>query len=76
MQDAINEFSGTPEELRVTIANADLALLRSDTELALTMLRNITPEQPYYIQAKEKMAAEDGTDWEAPESDVLEVLQW
>uniref|UniRef100_A0A671XGP1 Tetratricopeptide repeat domain 21B n=1 Tax=Sparus aurata TaxID=8175 RepID=A0A671XGP1_SPAAU len=55
MQDAINEFSGTPEELRVTIANADLALLRGDTELALNMLRNITPEQPYYIQAKEKM---------------------
>lgn len=56
MQDAINEFSGTSEELRVTIANADLALLRGDTELALSMLRNITPEQPYYIQAKEKMA--------------------
>uniref|UniRef100_A0A668AXT2 Tetratricopeptide repeat domain 21B n=1 Tax=Myripristis murdjan TaxID=586833 RepID=A0A668AXT2_9TELE len=56
MQDAINEFSGTPEELRVTIANADLALLRGDTELALSMLRNITPEQPYYVQAKEKMA--------------------
>uniref|UniRef100_A0A6Q2X1F0 Tetratricopeptide repeat domain 21B n=1 Tax=Esox lucius TaxID=8010 RepID=A0A6Q2X1F0_ESOLU len=56
MQDAINEFSGTPEELCVTIANADLALLRGDTELALSMLRNITPEQPYYIQAKEKMA--------------------
>lgn len=56
MQDAINEFSGTPEELRVTIANADLALLRGDTELALSMLRNITPMQPYYIQAKEKMA--------------------
>ncbi|MGH0119571.1 UNVERIFIED_CONTAM: hypothetical protein FKN15_032396 [Acipenser sinensis] len=56
MQDAINEFSGTSEELRVTIANADLAVLRGDTELALSMLRNITPEQPYYIQAKEKMA--------------------
>ncbi|XP_030641842.1 tetratricopeptide repeat protein 21B [Chanos chanos] len=56
MQDAINEFTGTPEELRVTIANADLALLRGDTELALSMLRNITPEQPYYVQAKEKMA--------------------
>ncbi|XP_034042968.1 tetratricopeptide repeat protein 21B [Thalassophryne amazonica] len=56
IQDAINEFSGTPEELRVTVANADLALLRGDTELALSMLRNTTPEQPYYIQAKEKMA--------------------
>ncbi|KAG7464116.1 hypothetical protein MATL_G00183890 [Megalops atlanticus] len=56
MQDAINEFTGTPEELRVTIANSDLALRRGDTELALSMLRNITPEQPYYVQAKEKMA--------------------
>ncbi|XP_051938741.1 tetratricopeptide repeat protein 21B-like isoform X1 [Hippocampus zosterae] len=56
MQDAINKFSGTPEELRVTIANVDLALLHGDTELALNMLRNITPEQLYYIQAKEKMA--------------------
>lgn len=56
IQDAINEYSGTTEELRVTVANADLALLRSNTDLALSMLRNITPEQPYYIQAKEKMA--------------------
>ncbi|XP_035377935.1 tetratricopeptide repeat protein 21B [Electrophorus electricus] len=56
MQDAINEFTGGPEELRITIANAELALLRGDTELALSMLRNVTPEQPYYVQAKEKMA--------------------
>lgn len=56
MQDAINEFTGTPEELRVTIANADLALLRGDTELALSMLRNITQMQPYFLQATEKMA--------------------
>lgn len=55
IQDAINEYSGTTEELRVTVANADLALLRGDTELALSMLRNITPDQPYYVQAKEKM---------------------
>ncbi|XP_031970531.1 tetratricopeptide repeat protein 21B isoform X2 [Corvus moneduloides] len=56
IQDAINEFSGTPEELRVVIANADLAIAQGDVEHALTMLRNITPEQPYFVQAKEKMA--------------------
>lgn len=56
LQDAINEFSGTPEELRVLIANADLALAQGDVEEALTMLRNITSEQPYFVQAKEKMA--------------------
>ncbi|KXJ11499.1 tetratricopeptide repeat protein 21B [Exaiptasia diaphana] len=56
MQDAINEFHGTSEEVRVQICNVDLALERGDTEQALSILRAITPEQPYYIKAKEKMA--------------------
>ncbi|XP_038440634.1 tetratricopeptide repeat protein 21B isoform X4 [Canis lupus familiaris] len=56
LQDAIHEFSGTSEELRVTIANADLALTQGDVERALSMLRNVTAEQPYFIEAKEKMA--------------------
>ncbi|XP_038077972.1 tetratricopeptide repeat protein 21B-like isoform X2 [Patiria miniata] len=56
MQDAINEFGGTPEEVRVTIANADLALARGDTELALSMLRNVGQNQSYFIQARVKMA--------------------
>lgn len=56
LQDAIDEFSGTPEELRVMIANADLEIAQGDVEQALTMLRSITPEQPYFVQAKLKMA--------------------
>ena len=56
MQDAINEFQGTPEEVRITISNADLALARNDVEGALAMLRGITPDQPYFVQAREKMA--------------------
>ncbi|KAM9549015.1 tetratricopeptide repeat protein 21B isoform 2-T2 [Guaruba guarouba] len=56
LQEAINEFSGTSEELRVVLANADLAIAQGDVEQALTMLQNITPEQPYFVQAKEKMA--------------------
>lgn len=56
LQDAIDEFSGTPEELRVVIANADLEIAQGDVEQALTMLRSITPEQPYFVQAKLKMA--------------------
>ncbi|KAK6310126.1 hypothetical protein J4Q44_G00200070 [Coregonus suidteri] len=75
MQDAINEFSGTPEELRVTIANADLALLRGDTELALSMLRNITPVQPYYIQAKEKMADIYISESQEREAPLCQLLQ-
>ncbi|XP_057561629.1 tetratricopeptide repeat protein 21A isoform X5 [Hippopotamus amphibius kiboko] len=57
MQDAINEFSGTPEEIRITIANVDLALSKGNADLALNMLRNITPKQPCYTEAKEKMAS-------------------
>lgn len=56
MQDAINDFQGTPEEVRITIANAELSLARGDVEMALTMLRNISPGQPYFVQAREKMA--------------------
>ncbi|KAE8581031.1 hypothetical protein XENTR_v10024640 [Xenopus tropicalis] len=56
LQDAIIEFSGTPEELRLMIANAELALVHGDVEEALSMLRNVSPEQPYFVQAKEKMA--------------------
>ncbi|XP_049726818.1 tetratricopeptide repeat protein 21A isoform X1 [Elephas maximus indicus] len=57
MQDAINEFSGTPEEVRITIANVDLALSKGNVDMALSMLRNITPKQPCYTEAKEKMAS-------------------
>ena len=56
MSDAQNEFSGTAEEIRITIANADLALAREDVEGALAMLRNIAPDQAYFVQAREKMA--------------------
>ncbi|XP_048367165.1 tetratricopeptide repeat protein 21A [Sphaerodactylus townsendi] len=56
MQDTINEFGGTPEKIRITVANADLALSKGEVDLALMMLRNITPNQPFYIEVKEKMA--------------------
>ena len=57
MQDAINEFSGTPEEMRVTIANVDLALSKGSVDLALSVLQSIPPRQPCYMEAKEKMAS-------------------
>ncbi|XP_077563092.1 tetratricopeptide repeat protein 21B-like isoform X2 [Haemaphysalis longicornis] len=56
MQEAANEFRGMPEETRVAIASCELALARGDVEEALTLLRNIGPDQPYFQQAREKMA--------------------
>jgi hypothetical protein len=56
MQDAINEFSGTSEETRVSVANVDLLLNRGDVDNALVLLKKIDPSQPYYVEAREKMA--------------------
>ena len=41
---------------RISIADADLALERGDAEQALSLLKTVTEDKPYYIQAKEKMA--------------------
>ncbi|XP_013001804.1 tetratricopeptide repeat protein 21A isoform X2 [Cavia porcellus] len=57
MQDAIIEFSGTTEEISITIANVDLALSKGNVDLALSMLKDITSKQPCYMEAKEKMAS-------------------
>merc|ERR1719239_679559 len=56
MQDAINEFQNTAEEVRILIANAELSLARGDVEMALGMLRNVQSNQPYFVEAREKMA--------------------
>ncbi|XP_036378258.1 tetratricopeptide repeat protein 21B [Megalops cyprinoides] len=56
MQDAIVNFTGTPEEIQVTLANVDLALSKDDINTALTLLRGITPNQLHYAEAKEKIA--------------------
>eukprot|EP01135_Chromosphaera_perkinsii_P008100 Nk52_evm16s1129 gene=Nk52_evmTU16s1129 len=56
MQQALQEFSGTAEEVRISIANADLYLSKNDVENALSLLDAITPDKPYYINAKAKAA--------------------
>lgn len=57
MQDAVMEFEGTPEELRINIANADLAINRGDIDGALTVLRNIKPEQVLALRGKVSVIA-------------------
>ena len=56
MQDAIWQFKETPEEMRVMVANVDLALAKDDVDTALSILQGIPPGKPSYAQAKEKMA--------------------
>ncbi|XP_063824062.1 tetratricopeptide repeat protein 21B-like [Ostrinia nubilalis] len=56
MQEAIQEFSYTSEESRLSIAKADLALKKGDVDNAIDILNEIKPGQPYYFQAHSKKA--------------------
>lgn len=53
---AVGEFSNTPEEVRVMLAQADLAMKMGDTKKALNMLKKILPENRSFLQAKKKQA--------------------
>lgn len=46
---AVGEFSGTPEEVRVMLAQSDLAMKMGDTKKALNMLKKITPENRSFV---------------------------
>lgn len=50
LQDAGQKLKETDQEGRVTIASAELALLKHDPTLALTLLSSITPKHPFYIK--------------------------
>ena len=45
-----------PLLVRISIANADLAIASGNTEQALAALKAVTPDHPHYIQARRKMA--------------------
>lgn len=50
MELALEEFTNTPEEGRVIIANADLVLQQGNLQRVIQLLQNIQPGQPYYLQ--------------------------
>jgi len=51
---AISEFAGTPEEVRVMLAQSDLSMKMGDTKKALNMLKKIDPSDRSFVQAKKK----------------------
>ncbi|CAG0886786.1 unnamed protein product, partial [Cyprideis torosa] len=56
MEIARSEFAGTPEELRISLSQADLCLSRGDVDAALSLLKRVSPQQPFFVQSREKMA--------------------
>lgn len=56
MEIAIDEFAKTPEEGRLVIANAELLLQQGNVTKVIELLRSMQPDQPYYLQAKTRLA--------------------
>lgn len=51
VQDALTKFRGTPEEVRVIVANSQLAIKRDDFSTAVRMLSEIKEESVAYTRA-------------------------
>lgn len=56
INEAVAEFQGTTEEVRVMLANCDLSLAKGDTSRALRKLRDIPADSPHYLRARMAMA--------------------
>lgn len=54
MTRAITEFAGTPEEVKVMLAQSDMALKMGDVKKALAMLKKVSHEDVNYVEAKKK----------------------
>jgi tetratricopeptide repeat protein 21B len=52
MAQAAKEFRDTPEEVRVVLANAQIALKRGDTGAALRMLGNVPRDSPAFLKSQ------------------------
>mmetsp|Transcript_68417 Transcript_68417/g.198374 ORF Transcript_68417/g.198374 Transcript_68417/m.198374 type:complete len:1349 (+) Transcript_68417:99-4145(+) len=53
---AVAEFAGTTEEVKVIIANSNLAIEKGEVSQALNMLRILKPDHPQFATAKKAMA--------------------
>jgi tetratricopeptide repeat protein 21B len=53
---AIAEFAGTSEEVKVLVANSQLAIEKGEVDQALNMLRSMKPDHPQFAIAKAAMA--------------------
>lgn len=53
---AISEFTGTEQEVNVLIANSEIAIQTGDIKKALSILKAVTPESPYFVESRKIMA--------------------
>ena len=53
---AITEFTGTEQEVNVLIANSEIAIQTGDIKKALSILKAVTPDSPYFVESRKIMA--------------------
>lgn len=56
MSRSIAEFQGTPEEVKVMLAQSDMAIKMGDVKKGLAMLKKIQPGNQCFVEAKKKQA--------------------
>lgn len=56
MSRAIAEFQGTPDEVKVMLAQSDMAIKMGDMKKGLAMLKKIQPDSQCFVEAKKKQA--------------------
>ena len=56
IMEAIGEFTGTSEQVKVLIANSELSLRKGEVKQALDMLKTVTADSPHYKAARIAMA--------------------
>ena len=56
MSRSISEFQGTPEEVKVMLAQSDMAIKMGDVKKGLAMLKKIQPDNQCFVEAKKRQA--------------------
>ncbi|KAL4503354.1 hypothetical protein ABPG72_000960 [Tetrahymena utriculariae] len=56
MTQAISQFTGTTEEVNVLIANSEIALQSGDVKKAISILKGVPQESPYFLRARQILA--------------------
>lgn len=56
MTQAISQFAGTPEEVHVLLANAVIAVESGDIKKAMSILKGVKPDSPYFVESRKMLA--------------------
>ena len=56
MTQAISQFAGTAQQVHVLLANAMIAVESGDIKKAMSILKGVKAESPYFVQSRKLLA--------------------